>query len=268
MDKPEVVHTISLVRRVLVSLAAVLAALVATAVAQAENPVVTAVKRSSDARSSLVDMQVTTSAAGRSVVMTGTGAVRGTDMRISLRIGTGASASKMDMIMVREPSGFVMYMRTPALKTQLPTGKSWLRVDFEKEAAKLGLDFSAILDASQTLGPLQSGLVSTSRLGRETVAGKSTTHYRAVVDLHRAAAALPSYAKQIRAIEKATGARLGRSTQDVWVGTDGRIRRVRSSTPTVVAGSAATSVQTMTFRAYDVPVSISAPPRAQVFDFS
>ena len=128
------------------------------------------------------------------------------------------------MIMVREPSGFVMYMRTPALKTQLPAGKSWLRLDFEKEAAKLGLDFSGILDASQTLGPLQRGLVSTSRLGRETVAGKPTTHYRAVVDVHRAAAALPSYAKQIRAIEKATGTRLGRTTQDVWVGTDGRVR--------------------------------------------
>ena len=54
----------------------------------------------------------------------------------------------------------------------------------------------------------------------------------------------------------------------MWVGADGRIRRIRSSTPTVVAGAAATSVQTMTFRAYDVPVSVSAPPRAQVFDFS
>lgn len=268
MDKPEVVRTISRVRRVLVSLAAVLAALVATAAAQAENPVVSAVKRSSDARSSLVAMQVTTSAGGKSVVMTGTGAVHGTDVKFSMKIGAGAAASRMDMIMVREPSGYVMYMRTPALKTQLPAGKTWLRVDFEKEAAKLGLDFSAILDTSQTLGPLQSGLVSTSRLGRETVAGKPATHYRAVVDLHRAAAAIPSYAKQIRAIEKATGTRLGRTTQDVWVGTDGRVRRIRSSTPTVVAGTAATSVQTMTFRAYDVPVAISAPPRTQVFDFS
>lgn len=268
MDKPEVVRTINVVRRVLVSLAAVLAALVATAVAQAENPVVSAVKRSSGAHSSLLDLQVTTSAGGQSVVMAGTGATRGTDVKVSMKVGAGAAASKVDMIMVREPSGFVMYMRTPALKTQLPAGKSWLRLDFEKEAAKLGLDFSGILDASQSLGPLQRGLVSTSRLGRETVAGKPTTHYRAVVDVHRAAAALPSYAKQIRAIEKATGTRLGRTTQDVWVGADGRIRRIRSSTPTVVAGAAATSVQTMTFRAYDVPVSVSAPPRAQVFDLS
>jgi hypothetical protein len=268
MDKPDGVRTIDVVRRVLLPLVAVLAALVAASSALAENPVVSAVKRTSDARSSVLDMQVTTSAGGSSVVLTGTGATRGTDVKVSMKVGAGAGASTMDVILLREPSGFVMYMRTPALRSQLPAGKSWLRVDFEKEAAKLGVDFSGLLDASQTLGPLQRGLVSTTRVGRETVAGKPTTHYRAVVDVHRAAAALPSYAKQVRAIEKAMGARLGRTTQEVWVGTDGRIRRLRSSTPTVVQGVEATSVQTMTFRAYDVPVSIAAPPRAQVFDFS
>jgi hypothetical protein len=264
MDKPTAVRTMTVVRR-LVLLLAVLAALAAATAAQAANPVISAVKRTSDARSSVVDMQISTSAGGQTVVMTGAGAVRGTDIKMSMKI---AGAGAMDLIMLREASGFVMYMRTAALKSQLPAGKSWLRVDFEKEAAKLGLDFSAILDASRTLGPLERGVVSTTRLGRETVAGKPTTHYRAVVDIHRAAASLPDYAKQIRAIERATGTRLGRTTQDVWVGTDGRIRRLRSSTPTAVQGAPATAVQTMTFRAYDVPVSISAPPRTQVFDFS
>jgi hypothetical protein len=265
MDNPMAVRTIHGVRRPIVVLAAVLVALVTATAALADNPVISAVKRTSDARSSLVDMQITTSAGGQKVVMTGTGAVRGSDIKMSMKV---PGAGTMDLIMRREPSGFVMYMRTPALGSQLPAGKSWLRVDFEKQAAKLGLDFSAILDASQTLGPLERGIVSTKRLGRETIAGKPTTHYRAVVDVHRAAAALPAYAKQIRAIEKATGARLGRTTQDVWVGADGRIRRLRSSTPTAVQGKPATSVQTMTFRAYDVPVTIAAPPRAQVFDFS
>lgn len=257
-----------MVRRLVPLLSVALAALATATAAQADNPVISAVKRTSDARSSLVDMQITTSAGGQTVVMSGTGAVRGTDIKMSMKIGGGTGAGAIDLIMLREPSGFVMYMRTPALKSQLPAGKSWLRVDFEKEAAKLGLDFSAILDSSRTLGPLERGVVSTRRLGRETVAGKPTTHYRAVVDIHRAAAALPDYAKQIRAIEKATGARLGRTTQDVWVGMDGRIRRLRSSTPTAVQGAPATSVQTMTFRAYDLPVTVAAPPRAQVFDFS
>ena len=64
------------------------------------------------------------------------------------------------------------------------------------------------------------------------------------------------------------GVKVPRLTEDVWVGRDGRIRRVGLSFPFVQQGVHATSSLTMTFRAYDVPVSISAPPRAQVFDFS
>ena len=81
-----------------------------------------------------------------------------------MKVGAGAAASKIDMIMVREPSGFVMYMRTPALKTQL-RGKTWLRLDFDIEAAKLGLDYSELIETSRTLGPLEHGIVSTTRIG-------------------------------------------------------------------------------------------------------
>jgi hypothetical protein len=226
------------------------------------------VKRSATARSSLVDMRVTTSGGGSKVVLTGTGAVRGGDVRMSVRTSTGAGSVAMDLIMLREAGGYVMYMRSPALHAQLPGGKSWLRFDVEKQAAKLGFDFTALLESSRALGPLERGVVATKRIGRESIGGASTTHYRAVVDIHRAAAALPAYAKQIAAIERATGITLGRTSQEVWVGKDGRVKRLRSSTPTVVQGARATSVQTLTYRAYDVPVSISAPPRAQVFDFS
>jgi hypothetical protein len=171
----------------------------------------------------------------------------------------------MNLIMLREGSGYVMYMRSAALQSQLPRGKSWLRIDLSKATQQLGVDFTALLDSSKSLDPLERGVVSTRRIGRETVAGASTTHYRAVVDVHRAAAALPAYAKQIAAIERATGVRLGRTTQEIWVGADGRVRRLRSTTPTVVQGTQGTSIQTLTYRAYDVPVSIAAPPRSQVF---
>jgi hypothetical protein len=76
---------------------------------------------------------------------------------------------------------------------------------------------------------------------------------------------VPAYGKQLASVERATGVRLGRVTQDVWVGNDGRIRRLRSSTPTSAQGVRGTTVQTITFLSYDVPVSIAAPPAAQVF---
>lgn len=265
MDNPARLRTMTVVPRVAFLFSAALVALLASTAAQAANPVVSAVKRSAAANSSLIDMQIRTSAAGSAFVMSGSGAVRGRDVKLSLRTrGTGASIA-MDLIMLREGRGYVLYMRSPTLGAQLPAGKSWLRFDLQNAAGRLGIDFSALLDSSRAFAPLERGIVSTRRIGDERVAGKSSTHYRAVVDVHRAAAAIPEYAKQLAAIEKAAGIRLGRVTQEVWVGGDRRVRRLRSSTPTVVQGVKATSVQTLTYRAYDVPVSITAPPRSQVF---
>ncbi len=268
MDKVPVVRTMTLVGRITLILAAGLVALLATGAAQAANPVVSAVERSADARSSVVDMQVRTSARGATLVLTGTGTVRGKEAKLTMRTSTAGQSIAMDVIMLREAGGYAMYMRSPSLSSQLPAGKSWLRFDLQKAVAKLGVDFSSLIESSRALAPLEQGLVSTKRVGRDSVAGKPTTHYRAVVDVHRAAAAVPEYAKQVAALERAAGIRLGRVTQEVWVGTDGRVRRLRSSTPTLVQGVKATTVQTLTYRAYDVPVTISAPPRAQVFDVS
>ena len=118
-----------------------------------------------------------------------------------------------------------------------------------------------MLGASQTFAPLEKGLVSTTRVGRDVVAGRSTAHYRAVIDIKRAARAVPDYGRQVAALERATGIRLGRVPYDVWLAGDGRVHRVRFSMPTVGGGR---SVQTMTFLSFDTPVTIKAPPRAQV----
>ena len=158
-----------------------------------------------------------------------------------------------------------MYMRSPVLAAQLPRGSRGCGSTCRRRAPNVGLDFGSLIGQSETLAPLAHGLVSTKRIARERVAGSSTTHYRAVVDLRRAARAVPAYGKQLAAVERATGIRLGRLTQDVWVGNDGRIRRLRSRTPTSAQGVRGTTVQTITFLSYDVPVSIAAPPAAQVF---
>ena len=160
-----------------------------------------------------------------------------------------------------------MYMRSPTFRATLPKPKTWMRLDLDLAAAKLGLDFTELIQTSRTLGPLEHGIVSTKRVGTAAVAGKPTTRYKVVIDTKRAARAVPAFAKQLRTIERA-GVRLPRLTEDVWVGSDGRIRRVALSFPFVQQGVRATSSMTMTFRAYDVPVTISAPPRSQVFQFN
>ena len=130
--------------------------------------------------------------------------------------------------------------------------------------APLALVLLNSFNTSQTFAPLQAGLVSTTRLGREQVAGKSATHYRAVIDIHRAARAVPSYGRQVTVLERTTGIHVGRIPYDVWIAGDGRVRRMHFSMPTASAGLRGTSTQTITYLAFDTPVTIAAPPRAQV----
>jgi hypothetical protein len=252
-------------RRLVLLVAALLVAVPASA--QAANPVVTAAAKSAKARSSTMRMRAVTTVPGAgSVVATGTGSQRGQSVKMTMRTSVAGVGIGMDVVGLQEGGHFVVYMRSPVFRQQLPAGKSWVRIDLQEQGANLGIDFSSIVSSSQSMAPLWHGLVSTKRLGREVVAGASTTHYRAVVDYRRAGAALPKFADQIAAIERATGVRVGKVNADVWIGGDGFIRQFRTTTPTVVQGVRAKSVQTITYLAYNVPVTIGAPPRSQVVD--
>jgi hypothetical protein len=209
----------------------------------------------------------TTVPGGGVVVASGSGAQRGQSVKLTMRSAAAGVTVSMNVVGLLEGGHFVMYMRSPLFQAQLPSGKSWVRFDLQQQGEKLGLDFSALLGSSQAVAPLWQGLVSTKRLGSDVVAGKPSTHYRATVDYQRAAAALPSFGKQLATIERTTGVRIGRVKADVWVGSDGFVRRFRTTTPTSVNGARATSVQTITYTGYNVPVTIAAPPRSQVFEF-
>jgi hypothetical protein len=228
----------------------------------ASNPVVSAAKRTAAAKTITFRIAATTTVAGSRATMTGSGVQRGSEARLTLRVGgQGAAAARMDAVLLEEGGRYVMYMRSPLFASQLPRGKSWIRLDLTKETASLGVDFSALMSTSQTFAPLEKGLVATTRKGIAVVAGRSTTQYRAIIDVKRAARLVPAYGKQVAAIQKATGITLGRLPYDVWIAGDGRIRQVRYTTPTVQNGKA---VQTMTFLAFNQPVTIEAPPRSQV----
>ncbi len=261
----ETVRTLGHVRRLALALVAVLA--FAVTAQAATSPVVSAVKRSADVRSSKLRMTVTTASGGVRQTMTGTGAQTGGSVSLNMRTSVGGQTLPIDAVLLRQRGSYVMYMRSPAFSSQLPAGKRWLKIDLSLAG---GERRDRLLRRSSTRRRRsrrsRRGSSPTKRLGRETVAGKAATHYQAVVDLQRAARSIPAYAKQVAAVQKATGLKLGRTTQHVWVGNDGRVRQIRSTTPTVGQGGArATATQTITFLEYDVPVTITAPPAAQVF---
>ena len=233
MDKPRVVRSMILVRRLLLTLAAVLVVLVGAAAAEAANPVVAAAKRTADARSSVFDMQMTVEASGTSIAIAASGAMRGQD------------SAKMTM----STSGGGVTPRSTCFgrRGDAPQGKTW-RLDLDLSAAKLGLDWSSSRrrgrSRSSTMSTLEPRSPSRPRYGRDRY--------------ERAARAAPP-SQQLHAIERA-GVRS--AADERLIGRDAGSGR--PLIPLRAAGSPRDRSMTMTFRAYDV----SAPPRAQVFDFS
>jgi hypothetical protein len=138
----------------------------------ASNPVLAAVKRTATAKSSTFRMSMTTSVAGQRMVLSGSGAQSGSSARLSMRTSGLGGAVRMDAVLVTEHGAYVMYLRSPAFSSQLPRGKSWLRVDLSKQLSNMGVNFSALLSASQTFKPLEKGLVSTTRLDVTSWPGK------------------------------------------------------------------------------------------------
>jgi hypothetical protein len=172
-----------------------------------------------------------------------------------------------------------VYEKFPsALGAALPPGKSWVKVDLATAGQSIGVDASGLSqsqagDPSQTLDYLRGASDNITRVGTEDVRGTQTTHYRAVVDLNKAAAQSPTARDAIKSTVKL----LGSSTQpvDVWVDTDGRVRRMKytvdlskSKVPTSAAGVPGSVAFTLELFDFGVPVQAQLPPPDQVVDLS
>jgi hypothetical protein len=163
----------------------------------------------------------------------------------------------------------------PALAATLPSGKSWVKVDLAAAGRKVGVDVNALSqgqagDPSQTLDYLRGASSDIKKVGSEDVRGTQATHYRAVVDLNKAAAESPKASEAIKSTIKL----LGTATQpvDVWVDAEGRVRRMKYAvdlskskvpTSTGVPGSVTFTLDLFDF---GVPVQATLPPADQVVD--
>lgn len=170
----------------------------------------------------------------------------------------------------------VLYMRFPFMTKALPGSKPWIRLDMQKLGARMGLDFGALMQSSQSnptqqLDYLRSVSGDLKELGTQNVNGVETTHYRGTVDLDDYEQLVPkeqreSVRKTIEQVEKTMG---GRSTYpvDVWVDSSDRVRRMafdmKSDTP---QGTVTTSMQ-MDLSDFGAPVNVQLPPSSQTVDF-
>jgi hypothetical protein len=92
-------------------------------------------------------------------------------------------------------NGKRLYMQLPQSLRKGPLAKKpWAMVDIDAVAKAKGIDLGALQtqsDPSQTLDQLRAA-GQVHKVGTETVRGTKTTHFSAVVDLRKAAAAKPA----------------------------------------------------------------------------
>ncbi len=159
----------------------------------------------------------------------------------------------------------------------IPAGKSWLKLDVNALAQSFGAGRSGGLgglggiDPSQAVDALRGVSSDVKEVGKETVRGVETTHYRVQLDLAKAVDQVPP---DLRDRVKRGLDALGSGTipADVWIGADGVLRKLTmtmgGSKPGGVGNKAVN--ETVTFELFDfgASVEVQAPPADQTADFS
>ena len=163
-------------------------------------------------------------------------------------------------------AGNVLYLRSQAFaQLGLSGDKQWVKLDLGQLAQQRGLDLSSLTNTSPTPDSALAYLRGTSKVqevGSEKVDGVDTTHYKARVDLERAAALSRGADRaSLRRVIKSTGAK--KIPIDVWVDGKGLIRKLQYAQP---AGGGRAVRITMKLHDYGSPVSIHAPPADSVVD--
>jgi hypothetical protein len=214
------------------------------------------------------------SVGGTSVTVNGVG-----DLRTDQAVLTVELPAPFGQIEVRS-TGQDYFVHLPPQLQGAAGDKPWVRVDrgtFQALAgSQLGvpglgttLDFGSVLAWLRGVG----GQITT--VGNDRIYGTPTTHYRAQVDLSRAAATMGADASDATALAQAVGRTL---PMDVWIDAQGRLRQLKVSLdlntvhapqgltlPTQARGTAVLTVDLWNFGVTVHPVP---PPANQVSDAS
>jgi hypothetical protein len=158
-----------------------------------------------------------------------------------------------------------VYLKIPALANQ--AGKPWVGFSLSKLSAATGIDVQGLANQGRQVDPsLNAKMFTASKdvhsVGKETVGGVSTTHYQGTFTLADALA-------KLGADEKAEAQKLFGQTGidkldfNLWIDGKQLPRKISLATP---PGAKVQIKTAMNYVAFNVPVSIKAPPQSQVAD--
>ena len=171
--------------------------------------------------------------------------------------------------------GSVAYVKLPTNLQGLAGGKAWIEADLPTidglAGQELGLPaLGSGLDMTGMLDWLRGVSSNVTQVGTDTIHGAGTTHYRANVDLAKAAANAPADVRS--RVEQAAQAVGQTIPVDVWVDGQGRLRQLTASldpskaqAPSDAAvPSTGPIVVTVDLWDFGAPVTVTAPPADQV----
>ncbi|MBO2451335.1 LppX_LprAFG lipoprotein [Actinomadura barringtoniae] len=238
-----------------------------------------AAQKTSSTDSVKADMSMQGTTAQGSMNMSGTMQYRTKpDLAMSMNFSTmsmgGKSMGGMQEILVDK----TMYMKMPMLQQLSQMGgnkaqmKPWLKISLAQLGQKAGLNFDQLMEQARQADPAQNTKLLTSskdvkEVGKETIDGVSTTHYRGTYRMADAISKLSPEQRQAyeKLMAKAGGAGSQAMPFDLWV--DGQ-QLPKKMTMSMAMTATEKMNMTMTYKDYGKPVDITAPPADQVTDMS
>jgi hypothetical protein len=236
------------------------------------DPVAKAADTTAAAGSAEFGLAGSVTAGGQTVPLSGSGKMDTKNQKVHMSIATtvpGAGPMTIEEIL----DGTVIYMKFPQLAGQMPGGKQWMKLDLQEFGKSLGVDFQKLMGASRgNTNPADflsylKAVGNSQVVGRESIRGVSTTHYRATIDLQKALDEVgDKRAKQaLKQLYSSSGATA--MPVDAWVDREGLVRRESFQMAMSPPGAGRVSMNmTFEFIRFGVPVDANPPPDDQVFD--
>lgn len=260
------------------ALSASAAVLAGCGVSRTLDPVAAAATKSENAGGEKVAMTVGVSAGGKSFTIDANGVFDQGEGDLTMDLssllgsaGLSGSGGSAELRFLQENGDPVIYANVPFLSSEIPGGKSWIRLDLEQAGKAAGVDVNQLLgqaaqNPTDALDMLrESG--SVTEVGTETLNGEQVTHYKATIDLQKAASKLGGRVQQAVQGMIARGAP-STLPVDVWIGADGLVRKVTLDESFSANGQSDDVNVSVVFSAYGTPVTVTAPPADQTLDLS
>lgn len=214
-------------------------------------PVAQAATKTAGTGSEHVEYTGSVTVAGQKMQLSGAGDFQNDPQLGSMTMtlnGTGQHA-QIDAVM----KDSTIWMRSPLFAKALPAGKTWLSIDLKKAGKQFGVNFGQFAQESptDTLAALEKGGTVT-KVGQETIGGERTTHYKAQID--------PSKFATLKGANPVP--------VDVWIGSDGLLRRLTESYSTTAGGQSTATSMTMNLSKLGEQVAVQVPGAGETLDMT